>query len=47
MLFRLYLLTHDGYFLARVQEGMKNLRPQLMTLEDAVMLVEIMYHTVE
>jgi hypothetical protein len=47
MLFRLYLLTHDGYFLARVQEGMKNLRPQLMTLEDAVMLVEIMYHTVK
>jgi len=30
-----------------VQEGMKNLRPQLMTLEDAVMLVEIMYHTVK
>lgn len=47
MLFRLYLLTHDGYFLARVQEGMKNLRQQLMTLEDAVMLVEIMYHTVK
>ena len=47
MLFRLYLLTHDGYFLARMQEGMKNLRQQLMTLEDAVMLVEIMYHTVK
>lgn len=47
MQFHLYLLTHDGYFLARVQEGMKNLRPQLMTLEDAVMLVEIMYHTVK
>lgn len=46
ILFRLYLLTHNGYFLARVREGMKNLRSQLMTLEDAVMLVEMMYHKI-
>ncbi len=45
--FRLFLLTQDDYFLKRVQEGMKNLKPQLMTLEDALMLAEMMYHTIK
>ena len=43
--FKLYLLTRESYWLIQVQESMKNLLPQLMTLEDVRMLAEIMYHT--
>lgn len=43
LLFRLFLLTDDRFYLMRVREGMKHLKPRLMTLEEALMLAEIMY----
>lgn len=44
--FRIYLLTKDAGQLIRVQENMKNLKPQLLTFEDVWMLAEIMYYTI-
>ncbi len=42
--YRLYLLTHDTFYLIRVQEAMKNLKEQLLTLADALKLAEIMFY---
>lgn len=42
-MFRLYKITHDEHLHICVREGMKNLRPQLMHLRDALMLAEILY----
>lgn len=43
-LFRLYTITHDEHLYVRVWEGLKNLVPQLMSLADALMLAEMIYH---
>ena len=43
-LFRLYTITHDEHLLICVRERVKNLIPQLMSLADALMLAEILYH---
>lgn len=45
--FRSYRQTHEAYDLACVREGLKNLPPRLMALEDAVMLAEMLSYQVK
>lgn len=45
--FRSYRRTHEAYDLACVREGLKNLPPRLMALEDAVMLAEMLFYPIK
>lgn len=45
--FRSYRRTHEAYDLVCVREGLKNLPPRLMALEDAVMLAEMLSYPIK
>ncbi len=45
--FRIYMLTEDEHFKVKVREELKNLPPRIMTLESALMLAEILFHTIK
>lgn len=42
--FRLYTIIHDEHLLVCVREGLRNLTPQLMSLDDALLLAEMLYY---
>ena len=44
--YRLFRLSHDDFYIMKTREELKNLRPELLTLDDALMLAEVLSYTI-